>query len=76
MLLGGLVSLPVLPMLQSRFGLESNILVAAAAMLFFYVASGWALNRWALNSAGYLMAEAGIFERDGMYREAENSFKK
>jgi hypothetical protein len=75
-LLGGLVSLLVLPMSQSRFGLESNIIVAGAALLFFYGVTGWVLNRWALNNANYLMAEAGVFERDGMYREAENAFRK
>ncbi len=76
LLLGGLVSLFVLPFFQSRFGLESNLLVAAVILLFFFLATGWVLNRWALNTADYLMAEAGAFERDGMYLEAENSFQK
>ena len=75
-LLGGVVSLLVLPILQTWIGLEHNLLVAAAILLFFFMAAGWVLNRWALNTAGYLMAEAGVFERDGMYPEAENSFQK
>jgi len=75
-LLGGVVSLLVLPILQIRIGLEHNLFVAAAILLFFFMAAGWVLNRWALNTADYLMAEAGVFERDGMYPEAENSFQK
>jgi tetratricopeptide (TPR) repeat protein len=76
LLLGGVVSLLVLPLLQSRFGLERNFLVAAVILLLFFLATGWVLNRWALNTADYLMAEAGAFERDGMYHEAESSFQK
>ena len=75
-LLGGIVSLLVLPMLQLRFGLENNFWLAAVILLFFFWATGWVLNRWALSNANYLMAEAGSFERDGMYHEAERSFQK
>ena len=76
LLLGGVVSLLVMPMLQTRFGLESNFYSAGVILLFFFLATGWVLNRWALNTADYLMAEAGAFERDGMYQEAEKSFQK
>ena len=76
MLLGGVVSLLVLPLLQSRIGLENNFWVAAAILLLFFFVVGWVLNRWAMNHAEYLITEAGVFERDGMYQEAENSFQK
>jgi hypothetical protein len=76
LLLGGVVSLLVLPMLPPRFGLERNFLVAAVIFLLFFMATGWVLNRWALNTADFMMAEAGAFERDGMYHEAERSFQK
>ena len=76
LLTGGLASLLVLPVLQPRMGLESNLLAAIAILLLFFAAAGWLLNRWALNSAGYLIAEAGAFERDGLYQEAERSFQK
>lgn len=75
-LLGGGVSMLALSILQTRIGLEHNLFVAAAILLFFFLASGWVLNRWALSSANYLMVEAGAFERNGRYREAENSFLK
>ena len=76
LLLGGVVSLLVLPLLQSRMGLENNFWVAAVILLLFFFVVGWVLNRWAMNHAEYLIAEAGVFERDGMYQEAENSFQK
>ena len=76
LLLGGAVSLSVLPLLPLGLGLEYNFLAAAGILLFFFLATGWVLNRWALNSANYRMAEAAVFERDGMYRDAENSFQK
>ena len=76
LLLGGVVSLLVLPMLQARLGLGSNIFAAATIVLFFFLVTGWGLNRWALNSLDYLMSEAGAFERDGMFREAENAYQK
>lgn len=76
LLLGGAVSLSVLPLLPLGLGLEYNFLAAAGILFFFFLATGWVLNRWALNSANYRMAEAAAFERDGMYRDAENSFQK
>ena len=75
-MLGGIVSLMVLPMLQPRIGLEANFLMTAAILIFFFLATGWVLNRWALNNANYLMAEAGVFERDGMYPEADKAYRK
>jgi len=76
LLLGGLASLMVLPVLQSRFGLESNPILAAAILLFFFFATGWVLNRWALSAVDHLMVEAGVFERDGMDMHAENAFQR
>jgi len=76
LLLSGVVSLLALPMLQARIGLEFNLLAAAVIFLLFFAATGWVLNHWALNSADYLVAEAGAFERDGRYHEAERSFQK
>lgn len=76
LLLGGMASFLILPMLQSRVGLGYNIFVAAVLVLFFFWASGWLMTRLALNSANFLIAEAGALERDGMYREAESAFRK
>ena len=76
LLLSGVVSLLVLPVLQARIGLEFNLLAAAVIFLLFFAATGWVLNHWALNTADYLVAEAGAFERDGRYHEAERSFQK
>jgi len=75
-LLGGLVSMAVLPFIQPHLGLESNVLIVAVILLIFFLATGWASNRWALHKAEHLMAEAGAFERDGMYIEAEGAFQR
>lgn len=75
-LLGGLASLAVLPFLQAHLGLESNVLISALVLLIFFLAAGWASNRWALRKANRLMSEAGAFERDGMYLEAEEAFQR
>jgi hypothetical protein len=74
--LGGLASLAVLPFLQAYLGLGSNILVTGVILLVFFLTVGWASNRWALHKADRLTAEAGVFERDGMYPEAEDAFRR
>jgi SPOR domain len=75
-LLGGLASLAVLPFLQPHLGLESNVLVTAVILLIFFLAAGWGSNRWALHKTDFLMSQAGVFERDGMYLEAEDAFQR
>lgn len=75
-LLGGLTSLAVLPFFQAHFGLESNVLVTAVILLIFFLAAGWASNRWALHKADFLAAQAGAYERDGMYSEAEDAYQR
>jgi hypothetical protein len=76
LLLGGLLSLAVLPFIQAHLGLENNVLVVAVIILIFFLVTGWASNRLALNKADHLMAEAGAFERDGMHIEAEDAFQR
>ncbi len=75
-MLGGIASFVILPMLQLRLGLEYSVFVAGVLMVFFFWAAGWLLTRWALNTSEYLVAEAAAFERDGMYREAEDTYRK
>jgi hypothetical protein len=75
-LLGGLASLALLPFFQTYLGLESNVLITAVVLLIFFLAAGWASNRWALRKTVHLMAAAGAFERDGMYIEAEDAFQR
>ena len=74
--LGGLASLAVLPLLQAYLGLETNVLVTGVILLVFFLTVGWASNRWALHKTDRLTAQAGAFERDGMYPEAEDAFRR
>jgi hypothetical protein len=75
-LLGGLASLAVLPFFQAHLGLENNVLVTAVILLIFFLTAGWASNRWALHKTDFLMTQAGAFERDGMYLEAEDAYQR
>jgi hypothetical protein len=70
------VSLSVLPLLQSRIGFEWILLPVAAILLLVYLGTGWVLNRWALSTVDRLVLEAGSYERDGMYHEAEDAFQR
>ena len=72
--MGGLLSLLVLPTVQFRLGLNWNLLPVTAILLSIFLATGWVLNRWALSTVDRLVAEAGTFERDGMFPEAEDAF--
>jgi len=75
-LLGGLACLWVLPAIQSRIGLEWVPLPAAAILTVFFLGTGWALNQWGMNIVRRLVYDAGVRERDGMYTEAEDAFRR
>ncbi|HUT72669.1 MAG TPA: SPOR domain-containing protein [Desulfatiglandales bacterium] len=72
---GGLISLRVLPHIQFRIGLEWVLLPAGVILAVLFWAFGWAFNRWAIGTVKRLVREAGGCERDGMYPEAENLFR-
>jgi hypothetical protein len=74
--LGVAVSLAVLPLVQSRIGFEWILLPVSIILLLVYVGTGWVLNHWALSAVDRLVLEAGSYERDGMYREAEDAFQR
>ena len=75
-LLGGAVCLWVLPSFQAHIGLQwvllPVVLILAAAFLLF----GWVSNRWGLGAVERFIHEAGVYERDGMVKEAEKRFRR
>jgi len=75
-LLGGLLSLWLLPFLQPRVDLEWYLLPVAVILTMVYAVTGWLLNRRGMNTMERLMHEAAAFERDGMYPEADDAFKQ
>lgn len=74
-LMGGLISLWLLPHVQSRIGLQWTLLPVGAIGVLIFWAVGWLSNHWAMGAVNRLAREAGTCERDGMYPEAENAFR-
>jgi len=75
-LVGGSVSLLVLPALQSFIGLEWTLLPVVVVLLVVFTVVGWFLNRIGMNSVERLIEEATARERTGGLREAEKAFQK
>jgi hypothetical protein len=75
-LLGGLLSLWLLPLVQPQADIEWYLLPVAVILVVVYVVTGWLFNRRGMNTIERLMHEAAAFERDGMYPEAEDAFKE
>jgi hypothetical protein len=74
-LVGGLISLWLLPLIQSRIGIERVLFPMAAILVLVYFGIGWASTQWGLKSVIRLVRQAGACERDGMYPEAELIFR-
>ncbi|UCE53342.1 MAG: SPOR domain-containing protein [Desulfobacterales bacterium] len=74
-LVGGLISLWILPHIQSRIGLQWALFPVAIILMLVFWGVGWILNRWGMSALKRLVREAGVYERNGMYPEAENAFR-
>ncbi len=74
LLLGGLMSLWLLPHIQDRIGIARALFAVIAILVLIYIFIGWVSTTWGLNSAKHWVHEAGTCERDGMYPEAEAAF--
>jgi hypothetical protein len=74
LLLGGLISLWLLPHFQDRIGIARTLFAVIAILVLIYVFIGWVSTTWGLSSAKHWIHEAGTCERDGMYPEAEAAF--
>ena len=75
-LLGGVVSLWVLPSFQAQIGLQWVLLPVLLMLVAAFLLVGWVSNRWGLGSVERLIHEAGVYERDGMVDEAEKRFRR
>ena len=75
-LVGGLLSLLILPAFQGHIGLEWTLLPVVAILLLVFTVIGWFLNRLGMNSVEHLIGEATAWERAGVLREAEKTFQK
>jgi hypothetical protein len=74
-LASGLISLWLLPQVQTRLGLQWALLPVVAVVVLIFWFAGWISNLWAMSIIKRLVREAVACERDGMHPEAENAFR-
>ena len=75
-LLGGLISLLILPVFHPHIGLTWSLVPALVIMIVIFMAVGWFSNRLGLSDVERLIREATTWERVGAYRGAEEAFNK
>ncbi|MDJ0783494.1 MAG: SPOR domain-containing protein [Desulfosarcinaceae bacterium] len=72
---GGLGSLALVPLLQALMGLDWVALPVFGFLGLVFLGIGWVLNAWASHLVERLRAEAAIWERAGMRREATQRYQ-
>jgi len=75
-LLGGLMSLWILPVFHPHIWLDWSLVPALVIMIVVFMAVGWFSNRLGLSVVERLIREATTWERVGAYRGAEEAFNK
>jgi hypothetical protein len=75
-LLGGLISLWILPVAHLYIGLDWSLVLALGIILVVFITVGWFSNRLGLSTVKRLISEATTWERIGAQRGAEEAFNK
>jgi hypothetical protein len=70
------VCLMVLPTIHSHLGLEWALLPVVVILLVVFVVVGWVSNRAGMSSVERLVEEATRWERAGLLRSAEKTYRK
>jgi hypothetical protein len=73
---GGMLSIWILPTLQTRIGLQWVWLPAGGILVLVFWLVGWIGNQWDAAVVDRLIQEAGAYERDGMFPEAGEAFRR
>lgn len=76
LLAGGLMCLLILPAIHSRVGLEWEVLPAVLIFFAVFGLIGWASNRVGTNAVERIVEDAAKWERAGLLRSAENTYKR
>lgn len=74
-LIGGLGSLALVPLLQTLMGLDWVALPVILFLLLVFMGIGWGMNACARLGIERRLAEGAIWERAGMRREATQSYQ-
>ncbi len=75
-LVGGALCLLILPAIHSHVGLEWSLVPVAVILSVVFMAVGWLLNRVGMSAVRRLAGEATKWERTGLLRSAEKTYKK
>ena len=75
-LLGGPISLLILPVFHPHIGLDWSFMPVLVIMIVVFMVVGWFSNRLGLSAVERLIREATTWERVGAYRGAEEAFNK
>jgi len=76
LLIGGIGSLWVLPVLQPVLGIDAMPLLVAGALAAVFVLVVWAADRIGLSRVTRLMRSADVAEREGLSAEAEEAYRE
>lgn len=76
LLIGGMGSLWVLPLLQPVIGIEAIPFLVAGGLAALFVLVAWAVGRIGLSRLSALLRTADIAEREGLSAEAEEAFRE
>lgn len=76
LLLGGLISLWILPAIHSHIGLEWVLMSVFGILVVVFIVFGWFSNLLGLRVIERLIKEATNWERVGAYRGAEDTFRR
>jgi len=75
-LLGGPISLLILPVFHPHIGLDWSFMPVLVIMIVVFMVVGWFSNRLGFSDVERLIREATTWERVGAYRGAEEAFNK
>ena len=76
LLIGGIGSLWVLPLLQPVVGIDLMPFVAAGGLAAMFLCVAWTVNRVGMRRVAQLMRSADVAEREGLAVEAEAAFRE
>jgi hypothetical protein len=75
-LVGGVLCLLILPAIHSHVGLEWALVPVAVIFSMVFMVAGWLSNRVGMSAVERLAGEATKWERAGLLRSAEKTYKK
>ena len=75
-LVGGGLCLLILPAIHPHIGLEWTLVPVAVILLGVFMAVGWVSNRVGMSAVERLVEEATKWERAGLLRSAEKTYKR